>query len=880
MSRTPDSIPLSHGAADAAWWLAAARELQAWASARQVEWRDAVWLVPYAALLVPARQGLAAAGGWQPRVETPSTLLAQLGPRMPQAGPGQDAVLNRLQAAQWLREQPGGVDWAREDPRAFRQGVDALVRCAQSLQAAAACQAPARRSAWWAEARAALSGGSGPGGVERVLARIALEWAASAPSADADALRRSRPSAWVLLRAGGAEPLAEALLAEAAGQGMPCLRLDADPPVETPFAFVLTQQPPAEVRCADAETEAQAACAQVLAELAAGAGQVGLIAQDREGTRRVRALLERFGVPVIDDTGWRLSTTRAAARLVALLRAAQGLRPGRSDAGAADQRLDWLKDDPLGLADPEALAWLEARWRGRRLNEDATVRADALWQAAQDRLAPLLGERRRPLHAWTQQLAALCLADPAEAARWRDDAAGRALLLALRLEPPASQAPDWLALASQSTLSLDDFVAWIDEVLAEASFVPPHDSSARVVITPLARALLRPFAAVVFAGADERRLGATEPQAELIPPVLATALGIEGTAEQRVRETLAFAQLLRQPRVTLLRRVAEGSEPLGASPLVERLRLAWASAQPPRRLPEAAPALPRRQMLLQPVRPPLPLAPARWPEALSASAVEALRACPYRFYSRVLLGLGEAEELDRELAKRDYGNWLHAVLWRFHQGREPGQGLAADRERLLQAAREEQAASLHSESDLLPFLASFEALVEPYLAWLHAREAAGWRWWQGELDRRVAPEALGGLALRGRLDRLDRGPGAVLQLFDYKTGSLQKLKTQVADRSEDTQLAFYAALLNEAGDAPAADLRAAYLAMDHRDSPVEVTHRQVGATAELLVEGLAGELQRLRAGEPLRALGQGDLCEHCEARGLCRRDQWAPEAAK
>ena len=30
----------------------------------------------------------------------------------------------------------------------------------------------------------------------------------------------------------------------------------------------------------------------------------------------------------------------------------------------------------------------------------------------------------------------------------------------------------------------------------------------------------------------------------------------------------------------------------------------------------------------------------------------------------------------------------------------------------------------------------------------------------------------------------------------------------------------------------------------------------------------------LEPGEPLQALGQGELCEHCEARGLCRRDHW------
>src|SRR6185436_18686137 len=142
----------------------------------------------------------------------------------------------------------------------------------------------------------------------------------------------------------------------------------------------------------------------------------------------------------------------------------------------------------------------------------------------------------------------------------------------------ASQAEDWLALAQATTMSLDDFVAWVDEVLADASFVPPHDPSARVVITPLARALLRPFGAVVFPGADERRLGAAEQQPELLAPAVAQALGLEGLAQQRERTLLAFAQLLRQPRVTLLRRAAEGDEALGASPLVERLRLAWAEA--------------------------------------------------------------------------------------------------------------------------------------------------------------------------------------------------------------------------------------------------------------------------------------------------------------
>jgi ATP-dependent helicase/nuclease subunit B len=225
------------------------------------------------------------------------------------------------------------------------------------------------------------------------------------------------------------------------------------------------------------------------------------------------------------------------------------------------------------------------------------------------------------------------------------------------------------------------------------------------------------------------------------------------------------------------------------------------------------------------------------------------------------------------LAKRDYGNWLHAVLWRFHAERVPTTDLEADRERLEAAARDEQAASPHAEGELLPYLASFEALIEPYLRWLHEREAQGWRWAEGEADHRILPPELGGTALRGRLDRVDRHADGRVQVLDYKTGSVATLKEHLVDRSEDTQLAFYAALLAE--EAPAAATGASYLALDDRLSPLELSHPQVVESAVMLVRGLGEELQRLRAGEPLQALGQGALCDHCEARGLCRRDHWA-----
>jgi ATP-dependent helicase/nuclease subunit B len=74
-------------------------------------------------------------------------------------------------------------------------------------------------------------------------------------------------------------------------------------------------------------------------------------------------------------------------------------------------------------------------------------------------------------------------------------------------------------------------------------------------------------------------------------------------------------------------------------------------------------------------------------------------------------------------------------------------------------------------------------------------------------------------------------------------------------------------------------LRAVYLALDSRKSIETIEHHGVCASAQTLVKGLAAEFRRLRGGERLLPLGEGDACEYCEARGLCRRDHWAHPVA-
>jgi ATP-dependent helicase/nuclease subunit B len=856
-------------------WAAIAGSAIAWADVQRIVLRDAIVLVPFAQLLVPARRAFASAGGWMPRIETTKTLATSLGPPAP-AQLGQlsfDPTLDALSAAALLRSQAWGAAWARRDARGFEQAVGALVATAHALARAAAALPPGGGAAHWAAARELLVPASGPGAIERLIARVALEWACLAPPPPTDRLFAApTPAAWIVVQAGGIDALTTRLIAERAA---PALVLDTDPADDAPFAILGTNAAPTFAVCDGFEHEAQCAAAQILAHVQRGELPIALIAQDRVLVRRIRALLDRHELRLLDETGWTLSTTRAAALVMSLLQAA------RPDAGT-DDLLDWLK---AGCDDEAALGALEAACRSEQVARVAGLAqvalepaAARLWSAASALLAGLNAVRRQPLSAWLAALSNALQTSGAMAALQADDA-GRQVLAALRLGPLAANAGAWAAGAAQLVIGLGEFRNWVDGVLEQATFRPAagFDATPDVIVTPLAGAMLRPFEAIVLPGADDRHLGAPGGTVSLLSDAQAAALGATSSADRRPAELLAFAHLLATPRLTLLRRRVDGSDPLADSPLVERLSIALAV----RGAALAAWHDPRVEVEVAatPIRMSAPSAPDLLPARLSASACEALRACPYRFFALNMLRAREDDELEREVEKRDYGNWLHEVLYDFHRTREAPADHATELARLIALASASQAAHRIADADFLPFAASFESFAPRYVAWLHDRDADGGRWLSGEDEVVLQLEALGGTELRGIVDRIDaRGTGtqATIDLIDYKTGSASALREKVRQPLEDTQLAFYAALMRSRTELP---LTARYLALDGSQRLEEIEHEGVEASAAALVEGLADELRRLRAGAGMPALGVGATCEYCAARGVCRRDHWADTAA-
>lgn len=869
-------------------WKEAAESVSVWLQEVGASAQRAVILLPQVRHLQLVRQAWSRhVGGWLPRIETPQTLAAAWGPASP-AAPGLisfDVALDRLTALGLLRQ----ASFTRgTDPLALDHALTALVQTAHGMARAAGLVPPQQRDAHWQVCREALAGGRAPAGRERALALLALEWAALQVPPRTDVLFSSDQgeaagvSAWVVVQAGGVDPLAQAVL-RAASLVRPCGLVNLDEPVSitpAPDAASAAVEAPLPSRpalfqvhvCDDFEDEAQRSAAQVLHHLSQGQTPVVLVAQDRVLVRRVQALLARQQVAIQDETGWKLSTTTAAALVMAWLRL---LRPQAS----LDEVVDALKLVP---SRQEAVRSLEAvlrrrNWRRWEQVELARLPAPAalVWQDMLRQRAQFAASPTRLLAGWLTLLEAV-LSAFGLAEVLASDAAGAQVLAALRLSTPD---PVFESVAhSFGTLDLSLFVSWVDQTLEHASFVPTPAPQALVVVTPLSHAVLRPFAAAVFPGADATHWGAPDGLHPLLTPAQAEVFGLPTQDMALLTQWVSMRQLTRVPRLTLLHRLNDVDERLLPSPLLERLLLLWESGSPGRPVDGRDVRVPHWVVPL-PVHATRPAAPSLLPARLSASACEALRTCPYRFFALRMLQLQSVDELELSPDKRDYGDWLHTVLWRFHAQRTAGLSRDETREQLRRVARDSQALQGWDDAEFLPYIASFERLLDPYLDWLADREAKGVHWLEGEREVTATPPQWGGVVMQGVIDRLDRvtGERPTLQLIDYKTGNAQALRQSVATPTEETQLAFYAALMQ--AHQPGAALRAAYLPLEDGHRLHEIPHPDLEHSAQRLVEGIGRDLARLRAGAPMWPLGQGAACTYCQARGLCRRDHWAEPVA-
>jgi ATP-dependent helicase/nuclease subunit B len=357
-------------------------------------------------------------------------------------------------------------------------------------------------------------------------------------------------------------------------------------------------------------------------------------------------------------------------------------------------------------------------------------------------------------------------------------------------------------------------------------------------------------------------------------PAERLALGLMTRDEQDAATRAAWHIALQTPYCDVLWRTSETTgEPVLPSSLVQSLQLTLTLAHAKNSIFE--PRL-SRQIEANPTPRPQPNGSQLPVTRLSASGYSKLRTCPYQFFALQQLALKEDDELIEALDKREFGLWLHAVLSHFHENLKKSSEIDSNIDSasvfiaytaMLNIAKIEVTAIQSIPEDaFLPWEATWPKLRDGYVNWLIGHQAAGWTFDQAEVWRELSVGNFG-LKLVGQLDRIDKSHDGTKMVLDYKTESDSKTKDRVKEPLEDTQLAFYAALVDDE------TLQAAYVNVSDKQSKTYL-QPNIDHSRSALIVGILDDMQAISAGKPLPALGEGAACDYCAARGLCRKDFW------
>ena len=586
-------------------------------------------------------------------------------------------------------------------------------------------------------------------------------------------------------------------------------------------------------------------------------------------------MLATQNVQVRDENGWILSTTRAASKLMAYLKACAW-------NASTDSVLDFLKNSDAHIVEADELATLEKAVRkANRASWSSWVALTASETALQEKQPELLNSTQkievaraglqspRILSAWLVALRT-ALESSGLLIVLEDDLAGVKVLEVLHIQGNSAQNLPH----TSDRWSLAEFTAWVNTALESASYKPLYPDQAQAVILPMSQLLARPFAAAVLAGCDEARFDPSPMLPGQWSPDERLALGLITREEQDAATRAAWHIALQTPVCDVLWRKSESTgEPVLPSSLVQSLQLSLklnkmekVTTDP--RITQALEANPTPRP--QPNGSQLPVT------RLSASGYSKLRTCPYQFFALQQLGLKEDDELQETLDKREFGLWLHAVLSHFHEELKksseidinmPVAGVFNAYTAMLNIAFEEVSKTMQLPDDaFLPWAATWPKLRDGYINWLIGHQAAGWTFDQAEVWRELSIGNFG-LKLVGQLDRIDKSTGGTAMVLDYKTESDSKTAKRLKEPLEDTQLAFYAALVGDE------TLAAAYVNVSEK---LTKTYAQpdINHSRSALIEGILDDMQSISEGKPLPALGEGAACDYCAARGLCRKDFW------
>ncbi|MFS0736388.1 double-strand break repair protein AddB [Sphingomonas sp. 1P06PA] len=494
-----------------------------------------------------------------------------------------------------------------------------------------------------------------------------------------------------------------------------------------------------------------------------------LVTPDRGLAQRVAAQLRRWAIHVDDSAGRPLSqlppgtlllslAAAAAERfapvaLLALLKHPLVRRGDRRDAWLAGVR---ALDRALRGPRPDAgLAGVTAHLDGGDERERKWRRAAAgWWDEARALLAPLeslaAGASTADRLAVLRDVASALCGD----AVWAGPDGRRAAALIAELEAVAAEGP--------VRVDGDGLHRMLRQLMDDIAIRPPQGGHPRLFIWGLIEAQLQQADLMILGGLNEGVWPALPAPDPWLAPALRRSLGLPGLERRIGLAAHDFASALGAPRVILTRARRDARAPVIASRFWLRLEAMTGGVTRLPRLRRWADAIDRPIGPRAPASQPAPSPPSRErPRRLAVTDLDRLKADPYAFYAKAMLGLSRLDPVDADPSAAWRGSAVHAVFeaWMIEDGCRP--------DRLVPRAR-----------DLLDRIAAhpvLRALWTPRLIealeWVAARMADDVAAGRVPIAaERKAVIDIAGVTISGKVDRVDRLPGGGLAIVDYKTG--------------------------------------------------------------------------------------------------------------
>ncbi len=657
-----------------------------------------------------------------------------------------------------------------------------------------------------------------------------------------------------------------------------------------------------------------------------GKNSIAVISEDRKLSRRLRALLERANIPLLDKAGWTLSTTQAASIIERWLECIE-------EDFSAYPLLDCLKSPYINIINsngqtPEQLT--EAREKYRKniyrfehdlifhenVSNNIAQYKDKLKQrlkrlthwpvTAYDELIETLdyiNQTAQPLLALYQSDKKVRLSDFIDAVldnlqqlgvmqKYQDDEAGLVIVNTLETLKQSFQFSD-------PELSWTDCRTWLGMALESQHFTP-LTSNRQVQLITLEQSCQQYFDCIIIAAAESQHFPGSASNSPLFNQAVRASLGLPTWEQQRLlRHELFNRALMSAPEVLITACNQEKGEQKPVSPWLELLinfyHLCYQKLPLNKQLQQLVQSQSEvfncdERALPDEAAVPAPAIPHDLiPERVSASSYQRLINCPYQYFSADGLQLKPLEELSDELKKAGYGERIHLILQVFHDGHKKHgkafqQSITSDNRKQAEQYLTDISEKIFItdlENNVLhrSWLYRWKKHIPSYINW-QIMQQADWQTFLCEENLEVSLNdeqnnaqddyQNSSLKIYGRLDRIDKnrqdGSHAII---DYKTG--RTASQEDIDNGENVQLSVYALLDNEASEV-------SYLSVDSSNQKVETRSTLAEENLQLNrsnnKQRLSEVFKQIKNQQPLHAWGDDTVCCYCNFSGLCRKAEW------